>query len=132
MSRQASETGRMDHLPALDGVRGLAILLVMVFHFGQVLSRDVAGIVEPCLARLAAYGRLGVDLFFVLSGFLITGILLATKGSRTYFSAFYMRRALRIVPLYFAFLVYIFLIYRIFYYYKLGVDPIPGPDALWF
>lgn len=83
------------HLPALDGVRGLAILAVMVFHFRA-----------PDLPRWAAaapgLGWAGVDLFFVLSGFLITGILLDTRDSSRCLPVFWMRRVLRIFPLYFA------------------------------
>lgn len=83
------------HMPALDGVRGLAILAVMVFHFRA-----------PDLPRWAAaaqgLGWAGVDLFFVLSGFLITGILLDTRDSPRCLPVFWMRRVLRIFPLYFA------------------------------
>jgi peptidoglycan/LPS O-acetylase OafA/YrhL len=89
--------------PELDGIRGVAILAVLVFH-----ARTVA---EPfgtsaSLYRAAAEaGWVGVDLFFVLSGFLITGILLDTCERQRYFRNFYMRRVLRIFPLYYAALV---------------------------
>jgi peptidoglycan/LPS O-acetylase OafA/YrhL len=82
------------HLPALDGARGLAILLVLTIH----LYPPASGL-EGTL-RLACW--CGVGLFFVLSGFLITGLLLESKGSPHYFRNFYMRRALRIFPLYYA------------------------------
>jgi len=88
-----------DHIPALDGLRGLAILLVIFIHFG-------AGVDLPVFFhRLAYMGWTGVDLFFVLSGFLITRILLTSKNSRHYFKNFYLRRMLRIFPLYYAALV---------------------------
>jgi peptidoglycan/LPS O-acetylase OafA/YrhL len=90
------------HIPVLDGVRGMAIFMVLLFHFWQSLG---AYHFSPRVARiltLASIGQKGVDLFFVLSGFLITGILLRTKGSPHYFKNFYIRRGLRIFPLYFA------------------------------
>ena len=76
------------HYPALDGLRGVAILLVVFYHnFGFI--------------PLFNYGWLGVDLFFVLSGFLITDILLQSKDTKNYFRNFYVRRILRIFPLYY-------------------------------
>jgi peptidoglycan/LPS O-acetylase OafA/YrhL len=88
------------HIPALDGIRGCAILMVMIFHFGTVLERTgPAGIAYYSIKSL---GWSGVDLFFVLSGFLITGILLTSKDSENYFQSFYMRRILRIFPLYYS------------------------------
>jgi peptidoglycan/LPS O-acetylase OafA/YrhL len=87
------------HLPGLDGVRGLAILMVMAVHFvGEATPGNAA---EQAVVRLANYGVVGVDLFFVLSGFLITGLLVDAKGSDHYFLNFYARRTLRIFPLYY-------------------------------
>lgn len=83
-------------IPALDGVRGLAVLLVLLSHF---LLRDFWS--DERTFYVAQAGWLGVDLFFVLSGFLITGILLDSKESPHYWSSFYKRRVLRIFPLYF-------------------------------
>ena len=84
---------------ALDGVRGLAILLVTLYRF----SKDTQFISElpGGLGRLFGLGLYGVDLFFVLSGFLITGVLLKSRGDEHYFSRFFIRRSFRIFPLYF-------------------------------
>ena len=94
-------------MPALDGVRGLAILLVMFHHF--TILTPVSG-VERALASAAAMGRYGVDLFFVLSGCLITGILIDSRELPHYFRTFYTRRVLRIFPLYYALVAITFLL----------------------
>jgi peptidoglycan/LPS O-acetylase OafA/YrhL len=84
----------------LDGVRGLAVLIVVIHN-----SAWIAGESEHFLLKLAnsiaATGWIGVQIFFVLSGFLITGILLDTKGRPQFFHSFYLRRILRIFPLYY-------------------------------
>ncbi len=96
-----AEPGRIE---ALDGVRGLAILAVVSMHATLFAKVDPRVAAEP-LARVLMLGWSGVDLFFVLSGFLITGILLRAKGTPHYFRNFYVRRALRIFPLYYAVLL---------------------------
>src|SRR4051794_17305081 len=107
---------RMVHIPALDGLRGVAILLVLVFHFSESHSA-MSGWFQK-LHRIAASGWVGVDLFFVLSGFLITSILFEAKRSSGYFRNFYMRRVLRIFPLYYGVLVVAFLLIPLVHPYQ--------------
>lgn len=101
------------HLPILDGVRAYAVLLVCLVHFFQV---DESGLYEAnrllgtLLFKVSQLGLRGVELFFILSGFLITGILLETKKSARYFTTFYARRFLRIFPLYYFVLFISFLV----------------------
>jgi peptidoglycan/LPS O-acetylase OafA/YrhL len=90
-------TGR--YIPEFDGMRGIAILLVMLFHFWRFKGGGVAGTAVGAVAHI---GWAGVDIFFVLSGFLITRILLSSKGEPHYWRNFYIRRSLRIFPLYYA------------------------------
>jgi len=94
------------HIPALDGVRGLAILLVLLFHFriGHGLPPPTI-VIDRLFDAACGAGWIGVDLFFVLSGFLITGVLYDAKGSNHYFRNFYARRCLRIFPLYYVALI---------------------------
>jgi peptidoglycan/LPS O-acetylase OafA/YrhL len=87
-------------LPGLDGVRGVAILMVMAIHF--VGDRASYTATQRAVTKAASFGLLGVDLFFVLSGLLITGLLLDAKDKPHYFRNFYARRTLRIFPLYYA------------------------------
>jgi len=90
-----------DHIPELDGLRAVAVSLVLLDHFGSNGA-------FPSLWRVAPLGWVGVDLFFVLSGFLITRILLATRTDTHYYRNFYIRRALRIFPLYYCVLALVF------------------------
>ena len=97
-------------IPVLDGIRGLAALLVIVHHFGFGTDPSYPRWAGRMLSYVASLGWTGVDLFFVLSGFLITGILLDAKGSAHYFRNFYARRVLRIFPLYYGVLLLTFLV----------------------
>lgn len=92
----------MQRIKELDGVRGIAIFLVLLWHY--IFCQVGSTILESNIGFLFKYLSLtwsGVDLFFVLSGFLIVGILLDARGAKTYFLTFYIRRALRILPLYY-------------------------------
>ena len=85
------------YYPALDGLRGIAILAVIFRHNFDFL-------------QATKYGWIGVDLFFVLSGFLITGILLKTKTQKNYLATFFVRRILRIFPLYYGAIILFFVL----------------------
>jgi len=96
------------HITALDGVRGLAILAVLVHHFTLYGGPRPDSLVDKAYYYTALTGWWGVDLFFVLSGFLITGILFDARGGAGFFRNFYMRRVLRIFPLYYGVLLVVF------------------------
>lgn len=93
--------------PALDGVRGLAVALVLLFH---CFTPAALSPISTAFSALFGSMFIGVDLFFVLSGFLITGILVRTRRQPGYFSRFILRRALRIFPAYFLVLLAILLL----------------------
>ena len=94
----AERVGR--HIPALDGIRGIAIIWV-VLHNATAMPFAPASRGWHVLPLLAQPGWIGVQLFFALSGFLITAGLLDSRGSPHFFRDFYAKRALRIVPLYY-------------------------------
>lgn len=97
--------GNSGRIPTLDGIRGVAVLLVLFHHLALYSGlRDPVINLDDILWRAGDSSRIGVDLFFVLSGFLITGILFDSKRTSAYFTVFYGRRILRIFPLYFGFL----------------------------
>jgi peptidoglycan/LPS O-acetylase OafA/YrhL len=80
--------GDKKYFPELDGLRGCAVIMVMLFHLGGSVPHN-------------AWGKTGVDLFLVLSGFLITGILIDTRECSNRFLSFYARRAIRIFPVFY-------------------------------
>jgi peptidoglycan/LPS O-acetylase OafA/YrhL len=133
-------------IPELDGIRAIAIWMVLLMHVfnGFPVPKGTPSFLPHPVKLLIDHGWFGVDLFFLLSGFLITGILLDTKDQPSFFKNFYIRRFLRIMPLYFA----VVLIWSFCYrghglYFVLssffGANLYPlfhthaprGPDVLW-
>jgi peptidoglycan/LPS O-acetylase OafA/YrhL len=96
----------MGRVKELDGLRALAILMVVAWHYLGMGDGS-----DSVPYRLFIFGRTGVDLFFVLSGYLITTMLLANKDSPRYFPTFYGRRSFRILPIYFV-MVTVYLVGR--------------------
>jgi peptidoglycan/LPS O-acetylase OafA/YrhL len=119
------------HLPALDGVRGIAILWVMLHNLSLMEIAPGSGKLMHLLIDGLDAGWAGVTLFFALSGFLITGILLDSRHQPGYFRNFYARRVLRIFPLYYGVLFVAFVLI------PLLVHPVPAhvaedlPEQLW-
>lgn len=87
-----------DRFPALDGVRALAVTLVFAHHYG---GGSHGGRVLNLINKLREQGWVGVDVFFVLSGFLITGILYDTRNDSQFFKRFFARRSVRIFPVFY-------------------------------
>jgi peptidoglycan/LPS O-acetylase OafA/YrhL len=112
---QAARPATAGIIPALDGVRGLAILLVLAHNLNPF---EGGGLVAQGVGLAANVGWVGVQLFFVLSGFLISGILLDTRGSPGYYRGFFGRRVLRIFPLYYGVLLIAFVVLP-----RLGLAP---------
>lgn len=99
-------------IPELDGIRGIAILLVLIWHYGICQVTTEPNTLLAYVKKSLSFTWSGVDLFFVLSGFLIGGILLDNKESPNYFKTFYIRRVCRIFPLYFLWLaLFIIIVY---------------------
>jgi peptidoglycan/LPS O-acetylase OafA/YrhL len=98
MNSGAGERWRLGHRPALDGLRGLAIVLVLCAHFDNPVTNPISGL-----------GVTGVTVFFTLSGFLITSLLLDERGrtGRVSLTAFYRRRAFRLLPAVVAVLLFV-------------------------
>jgi peptidoglycan/LPS O-acetylase OafA/YrhL len=103
--------GGYNHIPALDGIRGTAILLVLFYHLFWSNPHSGSRIFD-FINELRGFAWIGVNLFFALSGFLITGILRDTLHSDHFFKTFYARRILRIFPLYYGVLLLILVLTR--------------------
>jgi peptidoglycan/LPS O-acetylase OafA/YrhL len=97
-----------NRIVSLDGLRGVAILLVMIYHYVYGFAYTVP--IPDRLITVVEGLQIGVDLFFVISGYLITSRLFATRGDSRYYPKFYWRRFLRIVPVYMLFLGVVFLL----------------------
>src|SRR6185437_14320584 len=147
-----SEKGRFEpRIPELDGIRGVAILMVVSFHYFLIPENGTHW--AKAANAVLSFGWSGVDLFFVLSGFLLGGILIDNFQSPNYFRTFYTRRICRIFPLYYLWLALFFLLPFVFppgfldctssgmfylkkwgylcfgqNFYRTGLD---GYDALW-
>jgi len=96
----ASERDRRPRIPELDGLRGLAIALVLFYHYFLAPFNIAPALSFPIFSFRAASRGAAWIFFFVLSGFLIGGILLDAKESTNYFKVFYIRRFFRIAPIY--------------------------------
>jgi peptidoglycan/LPS O-acetylase OafA/YrhL len=114
-TRTSNLIGSRRHYAALDGLRGVAILSVMLYHFTGGYNGA-----NPALrlwSFIADAGWMGVDLFFALSGFLITGILYDTAQAEDKIKNFYARRALRIFPLFYAVLFALLLLTPVLHFH---------------
>lgn len=98
-------------MPELDTLRGIAVLSVLFFHGfrAEYVGLHFTGTARAILLATQS-GVFGVNLFFVLSGFLITGILIDSRGTSDYYRRFYARRALRILPAYYSLLIFLALL----------------------
>jgi peptidoglycan/LPS O-acetylase OafA/YrhL len=100
-----------ERIPQLDGLRGVAVLAVLLFHYITQQGPTPSGTIAHYLQRAVIIGWSGVDLFFVLSGFLIGGVLMSARLSSSYYRTFYARRFFRIIPIYYLWITaYIFAI----------------------
>ncbi len=111
-------------------MRGIAILLVLGHHFRFILEPSFR--LERIILWVLDGGWCGVELFFVLSGFLITGILLDSKNSPGFFRNFYTRRALRIFPLYYAYLALVFIGLAAWWTVHFHHDPWASVNPIWY
>jgi peptidoglycan/LPS O-acetylase OafA/YrhL len=118
-----------ERIGALDGLRS-SVLLIMAFHFSIEAIRGFDMWMALPVVFSGLLGVVALDVFFVLSGFLITGILLDTKGAPGYFRNFYTRRAFRILPLYYGFLVlYLLVLPRVVPWDPVAIELTPGQQA---
>lgn len=112
---KADNPGGFTHISALDGIRGVAILLVLVCHLFSANNHTGSRLFDIA-EEISEASYCGVNLFFALSGFLITGILLDTLKVPHYFKTFYARRTLRIFPLYYGSLLILLLLTKPFHF----------------
>jgi peptidoglycan/LPS O-acetylase OafA/YrhL len=98
---------KLKYYKNLDGTRGIAAMMVLVHHFFFFKDSSYLANID-IYQKYTEYGQHGVSLFFVLSGFVITRILINTRNNPKYFKTFYRRRVLRILPLYYLYLLFVF------------------------
>ena len=122
----------MKRISVLDGLRGVAILMVIVFHYFSLIATTEFCDTNQYVFKLSKFLSSGVDLFFVLSGFLLGGILLYNINSKNYFKTFYIRRFCRILPLYFLFFVLCIIINYLFPVFNFFDSKIPFVSYLTF
>ena len=125
---KAQRPDSAQRVPELDGLRGLAILLVVICHYIANAEHAPLGFWWDHFFSVLTVGWGGVDLFFVLSGFLIGGILLDARHSPQYFRTFYMRRVHRILPIYYAWVALYAAIAAVGLYLLPGRMPVMGRD----
>ncbi|MBK9042493.1 MAG: acyltransferase [Saprospiraceae bacterium] len=113
---------KLKYFTNLDGLRGIAAFSVLIFHFFEnpYLTTDVLHI--DSVRKITEVLQHGVTLFFVLSGFVITRILLNSKSSEKYFYTFYKRRILRIFPLYYLYLIVFYYVYPYIQFGQINMD----------
>ena len=127
MDQRLRESRRLKQprrIPELDGVRGLAILLVLIWHFVGCTIKPGNRDLEFFIWKATSLTWCGVDIFFVLSGFLIGGILIDNRMAPHFFRTFYLRRAARIFPAYYA------IVFVTFGLLALGIRDVPGSEHL--
>jgi peptidoglycan/LPS O-acetylase OafA/YrhL len=114
MSENAGVAKRLEKFPAFDGFRGIGVVVVVFTHCPQVLDSSAYNAIWY-VNQLSRVGYIALDIFFVISGFFITRLLLRerAKNGRISFKDFYMRRALRIFPVYYLTVLACYFIFRL-------------------
>ncbi|MEO8454883.1 MAG: acyltransferase [Sphingomicrobium sp.] len=125
LTRLAANRPSVSRDPALDAIRGVAIILVVAYHFLDERSGIATRTgVMRAIGSVSSAGWTGVQLFFVLSGFLIGGILIDHRSQKGYFRTFYLRRVFRIVPLYALSLLIFALLYTCYDWRAAGLSDV--------
>jgi peptidoglycan/LPS O-acetylase OafA/YrhL len=135
MASQETGWSREEHtlrrIPPLDGLRGIAIGLVLLHHYIYQFHMPMPEFLSAILFPITEVGWSGVDLFFVLSGFLIGGILVDAKESENYYRTFYIRRAFRILPVYLVLLFAGILLMKLELHGLQAMKNVSFPSATW-
>ena len=97
-------------IPELDGIRGIAAIIIIIWHYGRMQLVNNHCMASEYFKVATGFFWTGVDLFFVLSGFLLGSILLNNKSSNNYFKTFYIRRICRIFPVYYLVVIILIII----------------------